>query len=429
MYDQYVFESAIFYYLYRFLIPLILAEFITFIHAKKRMYWIYKFICYSILNISISCVFIYWDIDIKIGWFRTIFIFLFFLSLFPLMFSFDLKFKHLLFLSLSAYTVQNFADNLWQLGMKLVPNSNIKIIEYTLYFILIGSAYLMYYFIFVKLIKKNDVNELNNNSVMLTSIISILVINILSMYAQECQDDVGFISSKIYALIACFFILTIQYNIFHTKKLNDEKDILQQTLKFQNDKFSNSKETMDLINIKCHDLKHAIEALNETSLSKEQKERLIDLSSTVDIYDSRIKTGNSIIDMVLAEKSLICKKEKIRLTPIIEGELFSFMENVDIYSLFENIVDNAIKAIKKENEDKRAIFINAIRKNNTTIIKVENYCSELIEFENGLPLSKEDSIYHGYGTKSIDYIAKKYGGYCLFEQKNNIFSVTICFFK
>ena len=105
------------------------------------------------------------------------------------------------------------------------------------------------------------------------------------------------------------------------------------------------------------------------------------------------------------------------------------MENVDIYSLFENIVDNAIKAIKKENEDKRAIFINAIRKNNTTIIKVENYCSELIEFENGLPLSKEDSIYHGYGTKSIDYIAKKYGGYCLFEQKNNIFSVTICCFK
>ena len=84
---------------------------------------------------------------------------------------------------------------------------------------------------------------------------------------------------------------------------------------------------------------------------------------------------------------------------------------------------------RKENEDKRAIFINAIRKNNTTIIKVENYCSELIEFENGLPLSKEDSIYHGYGTKSIDYIAKKYGGYCLFEQKNNIFSVTICFFK
>ena len=68
-------------------------------------------------------------------------------------------------------------------------------------------------------------------------------------------------------------------------------------------------------------------------------------------------------------------------------------------------------------------------KNNNTIIKVENYCSELIEFENGLPLSKEDSIYHGYGTKSIDYIAKKYGGYCLFEQKNNIFSVTICFFK
>lgn len=429
MYENYEFEQAIFYYLYRFILPLIVAETITFTYAKKKMFWILRYICFTILFISLSAVFVYWNIDFKIGWFRTIFLIIFILSLFPLMMTYDIKIKQLLFLSLSAYAIQNFGDNFWQLLIKFLPLTSIKnwdiislVISYTL-------IYSCYFFVFIKLIKKNDVSNLSNNVVTLTSFIAILVVNILSMYAQQSKDDVGFISARIYAMIACFFILAVQYNIFHTRKLSDEKELLEQTLKFQDEKFNSSKETMELINIKCHDLKHAIESLKDTCSAPAQIERLNDLSVTVDIYDSKIKTDNPVLDMVLSEKSLVCKQNNIRLVPIIDGTLLAFMENNDVYSLFENALENAIKALKEEDEQYRSIFINVVKRNNATVIKIENYCSKGVEFEDGMPKSKQDNKFHGFGTKSIEYIANKYNGQAIFNYKDNVFSLTVCFFN
>lgn len=429
MYENYELEQAIFYYLYRFILPLIIAETITFTYAKKKMFWGLRYFCFTFLFLSLSIVFVYWNIDIKVGWFRTIFLIIFILSLFPLMMTYDIKLKQLLFLSLSAYAIQNFGDNFWQLLIKFLPLQNVKnwdIISLILSYTLIYSCYFL---VFIKLIKKNDVNNLSNNIVTLVSFVAILVVNILSMYAQQSKDDVGFISARIYAMIACFFILAVQYNIFHTRKLNNEKELLEQTLKFQDEKFNSSKETMELINIKCHDLKHAIESLKDTCSTPSQIERLNDLSVTVDIYDSKIKTDNPVLDMVLSEKSLVCKQNNIRLVPIIDGTLLSFMENNDVYSLFENALENAIKALKEEKEQYRSIFINVIKKNNATVIKIENYCSKQIDFEDGLPKSKDDNRFHGYGTKSIEYIANKYNGQVVFRYKDNVFSVTICFFN
>lgn len=428
MYENYILDQAVFYYLYRFVIPLLIAEIITFAYVRKKSYWGLRLLGYFALFVSFSIIIIYWNVDIKIGWFRTIFLFIFALSLVPLYLTYSLKFKQLLFLALSAYTIQNFSDNLWQLIMMFFFNPS-KGLEIGLLGITLLVTYSAYFFIFIKLVKKNDIVDLNNTVVVLMSSIAVLVVNILSMYGQQNSDTVALISIRIYALIACFFILAVQYNIFHARKLSDEKSLLEQTLKFQNEKFASSKETMELINIKCHDLKHEIESIKDTCSTTEQIKRLNDLRKTVDIYDSAIKTGNPVLDMVLSEKTLVCKKNKIRIVPIIDGSLLSFMDNSDIYSLFENALDNAIKAVKVEKEKCRSIFIKVIQKGDIVSIKVENYCSKNIEFENGLPKSKEDNRYHGFGTKSIEYIVKKYDGNVSFKLENHVFSLVACFFN
>ena len=44
-------------------------------------------------------------------------------------------------------------------------------------------------------------------------------------------------------------------------------------------------------------------------------------------------------------------------------------------------------------------------------IRFENYCEGSLNFSEGLPVTtKEDRNFHGYGLKSIRYVAKKYGG-------------------
>ena len=45
------------------------------------------------------------------------------------------------------------------------------------------------------------------------------------------------------------------------------------------------------------------------------------------------------------------------------------------------------------------------------ILQVENYCPDAPSFRDGLPVTtKRDSENHGFGVKSIQFTARKYGG-------------------
>ena len=60
---------------------------------------------------------------------------------------------------------------------------------------------------------------------------------------------------------------------------------------------------------------------------------------------------------------------------------------------------------------------------------VDNYCSEQLTFEDGLPVtSKKDKAYHGFGVKSIKYIVDKYKGDILMQAVEQRFQVDILFY-
>ena len=63
------------------------------------------------------------------------------------------------------------------------------------------------------------------------------------------------------------------------------------------------------------------------------------------------------------------------------------------------------------------------------MISIENYCSQEINFNNCLPITKNDKNYHGFGTKSIKYICEKYDGIVNFEYKDNLFKLNITFLE
>lgn len=55
-------------------------------------------------------------------------------------------------------------------------------------------------------------------------------------------------------------------------------------------------------------------------------------------------------------------------------------------------------------------------------INMENYCSQQVEFKDGMPEThKSDKAFHGFGTKSIAYVAESYGGNARFMTENNYF--------
>lgn len=66
------------------------------------------------------------------------------------------------------------------------------------------------------------------------------------------------------------------------------------------------------------------------------------------------------------------------------------------------------------------------RRDDIVGITVENYCAQPSVFSDGLPVtSKKDRNYHGFGMKSMRYIAEKYGGSLIVSQENEKFVLAI----
>ena len=238
---------------------------------------------------------------------------------------------------------------------------------------------------------------------------------------------------RLYALVCCVFAVGLQCGLFeHTKlkernrQLEQEKFVLEELLGREQKQYAITKNTIDLINIKCHDLKHQIAELR-TMDEAEREKCLKDVERAVMIYGNIAKTGNETLDVVLTEKSFLCEKYGIRFTYMIDGGSISFMEPADISSLFGNALDNAIESVVKESErERRVIKLNASSKRNHLTVHIENYCSEAVQFRDGLPVtSKADKNNHGFGVKSMQYIVKKYGGTCAMRQEDCLVCVDI----
>lgn len=121
------------------------------------------------------------------------------------------------------------------------------------------------------------------------------------------------------------------------------------------------------------------------------KDEINELKRAISIFDISIKTGNEALDVILAEKSLFCEKNNIKLNSIVSGECLKFMSSSDIYSLFGNAIDNAIEAVENlEETSKRIISISVKESMGMVSIHFENYYSGQLVLDNGMPVTTKN---------------------------------------
>ena len=173
-------------------------------------------------------------------------------------------------------------------------------------------------------------------------------------------------------------------------------------------------------------MKHQVAALKHIRDPARQDEVIDSLQESVMIYDAMLKTGNDILDTVLTEKSLLCSRHRIALTCMADGQLLSFMDAVELYTLFGNALDNAIEASLPLPESERMIDLQVQQKAGLILIRVTNRFSGTVEASAELPkTSKADQDWHGFGLKSIRAVAEKYGGLMNLRGEDGVFTLRI----
>jgi sensor histidine kinase regulating citrate/malate metabolism len=233
---------------------------------------------------------------------------------------------------------------------------------------------------------------------------------------------------QIYAICFCVLMLVLQV-LQHRDLVIQKKMAVNQTLWEQRQmQYQISKENIDLINRKCHDMKHQIAALMQMGGDNLQREQFVeDVQNMIEIYDSAPDTGNEVLNTILAQRSLYCNMHNIQWSCMADGTVLTFMENIDLYTLMGNALDNAVESVEKLSDPKqRRIDLQIGQREAFAVIQVQNPFYGTVKIKNGLPVtSKVDRQNHGFGVRSIRSIAERYQGSASVRTENGVFVLNV----
>lgn len=370
--------------------------------------------------------FYFWDI-FYIGWYNVSWLVMFFVSILLMYFCFDISLLMAAFYGSASYAVENMLHNIFGILQEVCFGGRNGIPYYIVCIGITGAAYLMFYFVLIWK-RQNDLQNIQNRSLVCFCLAVISSVNLLSWWL----DCFGWnnLASRVCMAWIDLLMLSLQFGLFQKARILQENEIMQRVFKENEKLHEASKANIDLINRKCHDLKHQMEAMKYLGNDKDRKESINEIKEAVDFYDICIHTGNQALDTILTEKSWLCEKHGIHFSCMADGAWLDFMKPMDIYSLFGNLLDNGIESVLcSEDEGNREICLKVERKDKFLMLHMENYCSNEVKFSDGLPIStKDDDGYHGFGTKSIRYVVSHYHGELMMYQEEKTFIVNILFY-
>ena len=392
---MFAFSSPLYWYKMVFMAELLVAEGLATYTLKKRP----KFALRAVLCV-IGCealAFLYPVFDFSYNAVYTSFMFLllFAVTLCAMKVCYDEPWVNIIFCGIIAYTTQhvayetyNFivtASGLQGFGMAY-ENGKVEYNGFT-FAVWMGAYGLIYWFVWAFVayrIRRQENLKIDNLPLLIFSgvIIAIdIILNAIVTYSGEEISILIYTVVYIYNLLSCSLAIGMQFSMLGKRIAETELAEVQGLWDRDRKLYEMSKENVELINVKCHDLKKQIRALR-TASGEVDKDALREIEQAVNIYDGAVKTGSDVLDVILAEKSLYCEKHGIKLTCIADGEKLNFMSKPDIYSLFENAISNAVEAVSGiADPDRRIARLKVTCSGRLLSVHMENCCDAAPEFE------------------------------------------------
>lgn len=349
------------------------------------------------------------------------FVLYFALSVGMIFFCFERSFSLSLFTGIAAYSAQHGSYKLGELIRRALPQSVPSAWGGVIYFLIIAAAYVAIYFIFRRSFSDIEKDYIPGRQAVLLAVPLVLYTTVFQY--SSALDFSLYVIYALYDILCCFFTLYIQYSLIKAGRREHEYRLIQHLHHLEKQQYDITKKNMEMFDIKMHDVKHMLLGMRNILTS----EQIAEIEKVVTIYDSTVKSGNEVLDVIFTEKSLQCEQKGIAFERIVDGSLLRFMHVSDVYSLFGNAIDNAIEAVSKvDKREKRTVSLMVRESRGMVYIGLENGYTGTIEFEDGLPVTtKQDKRFHGFGTKSMRNVVEKYGGTMVINASDNIFRLNI----
>ena len=242
-------------------------------------------------------------------------------------------------------------------------------------------AVIVYWIIYCRMFQEKDIameHSLSWQVTLMLLFVSLAVNLYMNMIYTTLVQDMG-VWASIFEyglnLLVSVFLLLVQVGMMRRSQTEMRLQTVSILWEQAKEQYQISKENIEAINIKCHDLKHQLLAVKDKTDDAEYKS----IMEMIDSYGAEIKTNNEVLDVVFQEKNFQCRKLGIQFTCIIDGPALNFMETTDLYVLFGNLIDNCIEAVSQLPEGETKIpeseFAHGQKNPNNGYGKIINFSS------------------------------------------------------
>lgn len=353
----------------------------------------------------------------------------------PVILCCDISVTDAIYGTLCAYAMQHFASSFY-----IFSGYSFGVIDFsahstwvtpasvTLYVLIYGGTYASFYWLFARPLVRQGRYQADFFQAGGLTVLVVPIALVLSLIGKLNGDDgSNFLLCQVYAMLCSAFVLWVQTSQRKAIYWQRELAVQEQLWQSQKEQYQLSRENIDLINEKCHDLKHQVAALRTIRDESQREASLREIERSVMIYDAAVQTGNEALDTVLTEKSLTCEHRDIKWTCMADGSRLAFLDPVDLYAVFGNALDNAIEGVQAlRDPEQRVIAVTVFNRGSLAILQIENYYDGELQLQDGLPQStKGDDANHGFGMKSIRRVVEKYGGSLTIHTEDHIFILSI----
>lgn len=289
-----------------------------------------------------------------------------------------------------------------------------------------GGGFAILFFTFRPFTRRRNENFDNKLKAVFSFGVMLLCIGMARLTQDNPERNaVSQLCESLYSVLCGVFILILQFGVMERARLSHNVDEMRRLLRQQRAQYEAGKSSMELVNEKYHDLKALLRSFHgQIPAAQMQK-----LEQGVQQYDVYVHTGNAALDVLLTERRALCASRGIQLTTLLHGADLAFMEELYLYTLFGNALDNAVEAVSQLPEGReKFIAMTEQRQGNMVSVHIENPFTGTLTFTDGLPNSSRDPRYHGFGMRSMERIVQNYGGTLTAGQQDGVFSLDMLMF-
>ena len=267
----------------------------------------------------------------------------------------------------------------------------------------------------------------------LVTISSLILVGSIQTFSElEEYEDLQIYG--VFAVMACctLVVVTLMQIVVlsqnaHIKKLND---MYKEHMALQKQYYEHMLLQYEELRKFRHDVKNHMLALNSMCTSEDNsqiKKYLSQLTNEVSSKKPVEYTGNRELDAVIAPFVLEAESKNIKVQFKGRVSVDVAIDMFDMCTIISNLLNNAIEACEKIQEDKRIIEFEIAGYNSQIFISVRNsYDMEsIINQKQKFITTKEDKLNHGIGLENVRKTVKKYDGDMRISQENEKFIVSI----